>query len=107
MYITFIDTVEINGQTFFDGVSFEYVYDPYNKFYLIVYNDVEYMVQPEYVVETSRPSRFDNISYHQYASELRMDKTTDYFKAVKELKGIDMKENYKPQFRDGINPFKI
>ena len=35
-----------------------------------------------------------------------MDKTTDYYKTVNDVLGIDMRLNHVPQFRDGVNPAK-
>lgn len=106
MYIVLIDTFEINGQSFYEGVCFEYVYDAMNDLYIVEYEGNTYHIPPMYVIRTTRPTRFENISYDMYASQKRNDNTTDYFGAVKKAYNIDMKDNYAPQFRDGKNPFK-
>jgi hypothetical protein len=113
-YIMFIITVsllpngdeDVSGTTFYDGVCFEYVYDDGLGVYIVTYDNIEYHVAPEYVIRTNRLTRSENVSYDEYRSIKHNDSTTDYIKTVKEVIGIDMKVNYAPQFRDGVNPFK-
>ncbi len=113
-YIMLLETICIdpdgnidpNGTTFWEGVSFEYEYDDLNNAYKVNQDDVSYLIDTEYVIVTQRPTRLVNESYEQYRTNKHMDKTKDYFKAVEKIMGIDMKINYAPQFRDGVNPHK-
>lgn len=105
-YIVFVETVIIDDQMFWEGVSFEYTYDEETDVYTINYNDKDYVVEPYMFIETNRPARELNVSAHEYHSIKGNDKVKDYFGAVKKAYNIDMKVNYEPQFRDGKNPFK-
>ena len=105
-YIVFSTTVKVDGQMFWEGVCFEKIYDDTTNEFIVMYNDIEYRIDPIYVVQSSRPTRTENVSAHEYHSMKRNDKTKDYMSAVKKAYNIDMKVNYEPQFRDGKNPFK-
>lgn len=113
-YIMLLETIRINpdgeedpnGTIFWEGVSFEYEYDSHENAYKVTQDNISYLIDTEYVIITERPTRLVNESYDEYRTHKHMDKTTDYFKTVKEIKGIDMKINYAPQFRDGVNPHK-
>lgn len=106
MYLVFIETVIIDEQKFWEGVSFEYTYDEETDVYTINYNDKDYVVDQSMFIKSDRPTRTENVSAHEYHSMKRNDKTKDYMSAVKKAYNIDMKVNYEPQFRDGKNPFK-
>lgn len=113
-YIILLETIRINpmgeddpnGTILWGGVSFKREHSTYENSYRIIYNNMSYLIDKEYAVIIDRPTRLVNESYDEYRSRKHIDKTTDYFKAVKEIKGIDMRINYSPQFRDGVNPHK-
>jgi len=74
--------------------------------YVITYNGIKYIFPKDKVIETPRFTREQNIPFGEYQYRTHSDKTPDYFKRVEEYFGIDMKENYAAQFRDGKNPHK-
>lgn len=86
-----------------------YVYD-FNKIIIkgfkITYNNKFYFIPLDKAIETPRFTREQNIPFGEYQYRTHSDKTPEYFKRVEEYFGIDMKENYAAQFRDGKNPHK-
>jgi len=74
--------------------------------FVITYNGIDYVFPKDKVIETPRFTREQNIPFGEYQYRTHSDKHTEFFEPVKEHFGIDMKENYAAQFRDGINPHK-
>ena len=78
----------------------------YRLRYVLEVDGIEYKIDGDNVILSNRKTYTENISQSDYKAKKNMDKTTDYYKTVKEVLGIDMKENHVPQFRDGVNPAK-
>jgi uncharacterized protein (TIGR02145 family) len=76
------------------------------KGFIITYNNIDYIIPDDKAIETPRFTREQNIPFGEYQYRTHSDKTTEYFEPVEKYFGIDMKENYSAQFRDGINPHK-
>lgn len=74
--------------------------------FVITFNGIDYIFPKDKVIETPRFTREQNIPFGEYQYRTHSDKHTEFFEPVKEYFGIDMKENYAAQFRDGINPHK-
>jgi len=74
--------------------------------FIITYNGIDYIIAADKAIETPRFTREQNIPFGEYQYRTHSDKTTEYFESAKEYFGIDMKENYAAQFRDGMNPHK-
>lgn len=72
--------------------------------YEIVVDDIPYIIPAENCSLSYKQTRVVNEAPDVYAAKKREDKTTDYYKRVKEELGIDMKINHAPQYRDGIKP---
>ena len=107
-YIVFIDTIEVDGTKFWEGFSvvIDDSTDTDGHYIDIEYEDEIYSIPIYSVMITDRPSRNINVSYDEYISIRHNDKTTHYVDAVKKHLRIDMRKNYKAQFRDGVNPLK-
>lgn len=107
MYLVTTEQFEVDGELFYEGVSWkEYVLSETKDNYIITYNSIEYLIPVDKVIETPRFTREQNIPFGEYQYRTHSDKHTEFFEPVKEYFGIDMKDNYAAQFRDGINPHK-
>lgn len=108
-YIVFLNIVVIDDTKFWDGVSFAISHDDDTYSDYFEYNEERYYLDDidkgSYII-SDRPQREINVSMYEYQSISRNDKTKEYFEPVKKALGIDMKDNYAPQFRDGVNPLK-
>ena len=107
-YVVFIDTVVVDDTKFWEGfsVAIDDSTDTDGHYIDIEYKGQQYSIPVDSIMVTDRPSRDINVSYDEYISIRHNDKTTHYMEAVKKTMRIDMKKNYKAQFRDGVNPMK-
>lgn len=108
-------TVTPSNHIFFEGVSWEKYEggtDTDNKYvetaqgYDIMFDGTYYPIPKDNAVQTTRMTRLGNMSPSDYRYRKQEDDVKDYFKAVQDAHGIDMKINYAPQFADGVNPHK-
>lgn len=105
MYLVIVNRVIFDDIIFFEGVSWvNYVKNGHD--YKIVVNDKIYDISGKDAIETTLFTRDKNESMNSYLAYKAEDKTTDYYKAVKEKMGIDMRINHEPQFRDGQDPLR-
>jgi hypothetical protein len=65
--------------------------------YKIEFNEKEYLISDEHAVAITMKEAATVKDPYLYRRERDQDDTKDYFKAVEELMGIDMKLNYAPQ----------
>lgn len=105
MYLVIMEDVMFPTQRFFFGVSWEEYTKKDDGDFEIIVNEVTYLIPSTKAIESEYVTRTENIHQSDYRYKQRADETKDYFKALKQV-GIDMKLNYSPQFRDGINPMK-
>jgi len=106
MYLVITDTVVFPDIVFYFGVSWILYTKREDKDFEITINGKIYVIDASNAIETDRFTRSDNIHQVDYQFQTREDDTPDVIKAMKEYCGIDMKLNYAPQFRDGVNPMK-
>jgi len=105
MYLVILETIHFPNKIFYEGVSWEeYTKNEDGTFSLLVDN-VNYIINSEVAIETDRFTRSENIHRDAYRYQRDSDNTKDYVKALSQV-GIDITQNYSPQFRDGINPMK-
>lgn len=109
-YIIITSAVTVNGKTFapyqqYTLVEKRYglVTNPccndctYQWYFTFTVDGVQYEVSDDYVVETDDVlSDAQQYPYKDFASR-HQDPTIDYFKAVEERMGIDIKKAYAPQ----------
>ena len=108
MYLVITDTVVFPDKVFYYGVSWtdlDYTRREDGDFDIVVDSKI-YTIDACNAIETHRFTRSANIHQSDYQFQTREDDTPDVIKAMKEHCGIDMKLNYAPQFRDGVNPMK-
>jgi hypothetical protein len=105
MYLVILNRVIFGDQIFYEGVSWS-EYKKEGNDYKIVVDGVQYTISGKDAVETQYFTRSKNEDMLSYLAHKVSDKTTDYYKAVKEKMGIDMRINHAPQFRDGVNPLR-
>lgn len=66
-------------------------------FYKIIHDEKEYLISADYAVPITMKEALIIRDPFNYRKERDMDDTKDYFKAVEEMMGIDMKLNYQAQ----------
>lgn len=104
-YLVLLENIKSNGVVFYSGVCFPDFIKNEND-YSVIYEAKIYYFPLNSVIETDIKTRLINEPASQYIANKFEDKTTDYLKAVKERIGIDMTQNYSPQFRDGKDPMQ-